>query len=130
MSRFAIQEATVASLARFLTRQASRSDRRVGLVGVTPHSLRASCASWVAESDGVLEGARRLGHSRSSVTTRHYARPMMGGDAVVAERLDAARAGGTETVIDPVGRSDWARSGHDGKITLVEEVAAGDAYRR
>ena len=53
--------------------------RRVGLVGVTPHSLRASCASWVAESDGVLEAARRLGHSRSSVTTRHYARPMMGG---------------------------------------------------
>ena len=50
--------------------------RRVGLVGVTPHSLRASCASWVAESDGVLEAARRLGHSRSSVTMRHYARPM------------------------------------------------------
>ncbi|GAC1610096.1 MAG: hypothetical protein NVS3B26_15020 [Mycobacteriales bacterium] len=65
--------------------------RRVGLVGVTPHSLRASCASWVAESDGVLEAARRLGHSRSSITTRHYARPLAGGDRVVADRLDQAR---------------------------------------
>lgn len=86
--------------------------RRVGLVRVTPHSLRASCASWVAESDGVLEAARRLGHSRSSVTTRHYARPMTGGDAVVAERLDAARAGARETAIDPAEPSEWARSGH------------------
>jgi integrase len=64
---------------------------RLGLVGVTPHSLRASCASWVAESDGVLEAARRLGHSRSSITTRHYARPLAGGDRVVADRLDQAR---------------------------------------
>jgi len=102
--------------------------RRVGLVGVTPHSLRASCASWVAESDGVLEAARRLGHSRSSVTTRHYARPMTGGDAVVAQRLDAARAGAREPVIDPVEPSEWARSGHDGQITHVEEIAGGEAH--
>lgn len=102
--------------------------RRLGLMGVTPHSLRASCASWVAESDGVLEAARRLGHSRSSVTTRHYARPMTGGDAVVAERLDASRAGARETVSDPVELSEWARSGHDGQITPVEEVAGGGAH--
>lgn len=102
--------------------------RRVGLVGVTPHSLRASRASWVAESGGVLEAARRLGHSRSSVTTRHYARPMTGGDAVVAQRLDAARAGARETVIDPVEPSEWARSGHDGQITPVEEVAGGESH--
>lgn len=104
--------------------------RRVGLAGVTPHSLRASCASWVAESDGVLEAARRLGHSRSSVTTRHYARPMTGGDAVVAQRLDAARTGARDTVIDPVEPSEWARSGHDSQVTPVEEVAGGEAHPR
>ena len=104
--------------------------RRLGLLGVTPHSLRASCASWVAESDGVLEAARRLGHSRSSVTTRHYARPMTGGDAVVADRLDAARASARETVIDPAGPSEWARSGHDGQITPVKEAGGGEAHPR
>lgn len=102
--------------------------RRVGLAGVTPHSLRASCASWVAESDGVLEAARRLGHSRSSVTTRHYARPMTGGDAVVAQRLDAARSGARETVVDPAGPSVWARSGHDSQITPAEEAGGGVAH--
>jgi integrase len=102
--------------------------RRVDLVAVTPHSLRASCASWVAESDGVLEAARRLGHSRSSVTTRHYARPMKGGDDVVAERLDAARTGARETAVDPEGPSLWARSGHDGRITPVKEAGGGEAH--
>lgn len=101
--------------------------RRVALTGVTPHSLRASCASWVAESDGVLEAARRLGHSRSSVTTRHYARPMTGGDGVVAARLDAARAGARRTAIDPAGPLEWARSGHDGEITQVNGVRGGEA---
>jgi len=102
--------------------------QRVGLVGVTPHSLRASCASWVAESDGVLEAARRLGHSRSSVTTRHYARPMTGGDSVVAQRLDAARAGARETVSDLVEPSEWARSGHDGRITHMDKSPGGEAH--
>jgi len=46
---------------RSLRRSFDAACRRVGLVDVTPHSLRASCASWVAESDGVLEAARRLG---------------------------------------------------------------------
>jgi hypothetical protein len=64
--------------------------RRVGLVGVTRRP-GASCASCVAESDGALEAARRLAHSRSSITTRHYARPLAGGDRVVADRLDRAR---------------------------------------
>jgi integrase len=94
---------------RNLRRSFDAACRRVGLVGVTPHSLRASCASWVAETDGVLEAARRLGHSRSSVTTRHYARPM-GGDTVVADRLDrarqVARAGNPDSVV--------ARLWHDG----------------
>lgn len=98
---------------------------------MTPHSIRASCASWVAESDGVLEAARRLGHNRSSVTTRHYARPMTGGDAVVAERLDATRTGARETVIDPVGPSEWDVVGttaepHPGKRSVGERRTRAD----
>jgi integrase len=76
---------------RSLRRSFDAACRRLGLEDVTPHSLRASCASWVAETDGVLEAARRLGHARTSVTTRHYARPMAGGDRVVADRLEQAR---------------------------------------
>ena len=104
--------------------------RRLGLVGVMPHSLRASCASWVAESDGVLEAARRLGHSRSSDTTRHYPRSMTGGDAVVAEHLDAVRTGAREAVIDPVGPSEWARSGHDDRATPGAGVGGERVYPR
>lgn len=102
--------------------------RRLGLLGVTPHSLQASCASWVAESDGVLEAARRLGHSRSSITTRHYARPMTGDDSVMADRLDAAHTGARETVSDPVEPSLSARSGHDSQITPVEKAGGGVAH--
>lgn len=61
------------------------------LDGVTPHALRATCASWVAEQHGVLEAARRLGHSSASVTSRHYARALDGGDVAVAEALDGRR---------------------------------------
>jgi len=64
-----------------------------GLDGVTPHALRATCATWVADSAGVLEAARRLGHARTSVTTRHYARPVQGRDRDVADQLDALRRG-------------------------------------
>lgn len=88
--------------------------RRVGLVGVTPHSLRASCASWVAESDGVLEAARRLGHSRSSITTRHYARPPAGGDRVVADRLDQARKEARRRSKPGETDFDMARVWHEG----------------
>lgn len=88
--------------------------RRVGLVGVTPHSLRASCASWVAESDGVLEAARRLGHSRSSITTRHYARPLAGGDRVVADRLDQARKEARRRSKPGETDFDMARVWHEG----------------
>lgn len=64
-----------------------------GLVGVTPHALRATCASWVADQHGPIEAARRLGHASSSVTTRHYARALDGKDVVVDEALDACRLG-------------------------------------
>ncbi|GAC1610483.1 MAG: hypothetical protein NVS3B26_17490 [Mycobacteriales bacterium] len=87
--------------------------RRVGLAGVTPHSLRASCASWVAESDGVLEAAPRLGHSRSSITTRHYARPLAGGDRVVADRLDRARKEARRSSTPGETEIGGARVGHE-----------------
>ncbi|MEO8889367.1 MAG: tyrosine-type recombinase/integrase, partial [Jatrophihabitantaceae bacterium] len=46
--------------------------RAVGLTDFTPHDLRASHATWVAERHGVMAAAARLGHARASVTTRHY----------------------------------------------------------
>ncbi len=63
-----------------------------GVVDVTPHDLRATHASWVADSHGILVAARRLGHSSSSVTTRHYARPINERDAEVAQHFDDLHA--------------------------------------
>ncbi|MEV4462751.1 tyrosine-type recombinase/integrase [Micromonospora echinofusca] len=59
-----------------------------GLADVTPHDLRATHASWVADSHGVLVAARRLGHANANVTTRHYARAIDSRDAEVAAHLD------------------------------------------
>ena len=98
---------------RSLRRSFDAACRRLGLEGVTPHSLRASCASWVAETDGVLEAARRLGHARSSVTTRHYARPMAGGDRTVADRLDQARLAARTPLTQPPAAADVARMWHE-----------------
>lgn len=81
-----------------------------GLHGVTPHDLRATCASWVADSAGVLEAAKRLGHARTSVTTRHNARPVEGRDRDVAVQLGALRPGPGGDAPGPV----RARSGHAG----------------
>ncbi|OEJ95501.1 tyrosine-type recombinase/integrase [Streptomyces thermolilacinus] len=60
-----------------------------GLTDVTPHDLRASHGTWVADRYGVMTAAHRLGHSNASVTTRHYARPVAGRDAEVATASDA-----------------------------------------
>ncbi|GAB3339301.1 hypothetical protein RMN56_08505 [Micromonospora halotolerans] len=73
---------------------------------LTPHDLRATHASWVADSHGVLVAARRLGHANASVTTRHYVRAVDGGDAEVAQHLDAsgtkvARRSGTQRARKP-----------------------------
>ncbi|WP_341829964.1 tyrosine-type recombinase/integrase, partial [Streptomyces hainanensis] len=59
-----------------------------GLVDVTPHDLRASHGTWLADRHGVMTAARRLGHANASVTTRHYARPVAGRDAQVADALE------------------------------------------
>jgi integrase len=77
-----------------------------GLTDVTPHDLRASHGTWVADRYGVMTAAHRLGHSNASVTTRHYARPVAGRDDQVAEASDAWFSGHNET--------EGARRGHDG----------------
>jgi integrase len=88
--------------------------KRAGLEDVTPHDLRASHASWVAERHGVMAAARRLGHSNASVTTRHYARAVEGRDEQIADTFDenrttgkaATTAGGTDREADHVAR-EW-----------------------
>ncbi|MFC4495473.1 tyrosine-type recombinase/integrase [Streptomyces ovatisporus] len=64
-----------------------------GLGDITPHDLRASHGTWVADRYGVMTAAHRLGHSNASVTTRHYARPVAGRDSEVAEAADAWMTG-------------------------------------
>ncbi|HEY9266662.1 MAG TPA: site-specific integrase [Mycobacterium sp.] len=76
-----------------------------GLGDVTPHDLRASHGTWVADRYGVMTAAHRLGHSNASVTTRHYARPVAGRDAEVATASDAWLEGHD--------RAPGARKGHD-----------------
>jgi integrase len=77
------------------------------LTGVTPHDLRATHATWVADSHGILAAARRLGHSNASVTTRHYARPVDERDGEVAEQLDR-----DHSELAPPSDHPRARSGH------------------
>ncbi len=64
--------------------------RAVGLDDVTPHDLRATHGTWVADRHGVMAAAARLGHSNANVTTRHYARAVDGRDAEIAAAFDAS----------------------------------------
>ncbi|MEV0594470.1 tyrosine-type recombinase/integrase [Nonomuraea cavernae] len=66
-----------------------------GLDDVTPHDLRATHATWVADRHGVMAAARRLGHSNASVTTRHYARAVEGRDKEIAEAFDGEHRKGS-----------------------------------
>jgi integrase len=87
--------------------------RAAGLTDVTPHSLRATHGTWVADSHGVMAAARRLGHSNANVTTRHYARAVDGRDAEIAADFDVQRAKRAEA--DTHGESkDVARGSHEG----------------
>ena len=113
---------------RSLRRSFGAACRRLGLEDVTPHSLRASCAFWVAESDGVLEAARRLGHARSSVTTRHYARSLAGGDREVADRLDAGRTAANKWLPASQGELDLARIWHEDATGTHGSAPGGTTY--
>ena len=79
--------------------------KAAGLTDVTPHDLRASHGTWVADKYGVMTAAHRLGHSNASVTTRHYARPVAGRDDEVATASDGWLEGHDD--------ADGARKGHD-----------------
>lgn len=61
------------------------------IVGIdaTPHDLRATHATWLYDQGwSPVEIAARLGHSRATVTTKHYARSVVGRDVEIAARLD------------------------------------------
>ncbi|GAA4657399.1 tyrosine-type recombinase/integrase [Streptomyces chumphonensis] len=85
-----------------------------GLTDLTPHDLRASHGTWVADRYGVMTAAHRLGHSNASVTTRHYARPVAGRDSEVADASDAWFTGHAEP--------RRARGGHDDGETTDGEA--------
>jgi integrase len=94
-----------------------------GLDGVTPHDLRATHGSWVADSHGVMAAAKRLGHSNANVTTRHYARALDGRDAEIAADLDRRyrereqrAATGTDGHVE-----DLARGSHEGAESTAED---------
>jgi integrase len=78
---------------------------------VTPHDLRATHATWVADRHGVMAAARRLGHSNASVTTRHYARVVEGRDEEIATALDDERKSNGARA-EEAGDAG-ARTGHD-----------------
>lgn len=89
------------------------------LLDVTPHDLRATQASWVIDEGGsVMDAAARLGHAAGTVTTRHYARPVHGRDADIADRLDSA-------AVDAMTDFDRARDGHVDLETDSQETAQG-----
>ena len=90
---------------------------RAQLEGVTPHDLRASCASWVVDGGGsVMDAGARLGHAKGTVTTRHYARAIQGRDVDVADRLEeylTPSGKGMTGPNQPLIGTDRARGGHD-----------------
>lgn len=90
--------------------------RAAGLDGVTPHDLRATHGTWVADTHGVMAAAKRLGHSNANVTTRHYARAVDGRDAEIAADFDTKRAERAASVTDGKDE-DVARGSHDGPET-------------
>ncbi len=91
-----------------------------GLENVTPHDLRASHGTWIAERYGVMAAAKRLGHANASVTTRHYARASAASDDEVADGLDQAKNPPDHT---PDDAQEVARNWHEAKDDNPDEVA-------
>ena len=72
----------------FLTRVWRPACAVVG-VDATPHDLSATHATWLYDQGwSPVEIAARLGHSRATVTTKHYARSVVRRDLEIAARLD------------------------------------------
>jgi integrase len=95
----------------FLRRVWKPAAKAAGLADVTPKGLRSSCASWIVDSGGsIMDAGAQLGHAKSTVTTRHYARAITGRDTVLAERLDEQLQAAEKAMIV----SDAARGLHDG----------------
>jgi integrase len=71
--------------------------RRAGIDGVTPHDLRRTAATWLADQRIDMERiARFLGHSNPSVTRSTYAHPKADREAgEVVQLHPAKRAGGS-----------------------------------
>lgn len=66
-------------------------------IAATPQDLRASHATWLYDAGwSPVEIAARLGHAKSIVTTKHYARRVAGRDVEIASGLDATYKGTTD----------------------------------
>lgn len=64
-----------------------------GLSDVTPHALRRSVGSWLADAGvPILDIASYLGHTRAQVTLKHYARSLDDRGVRVAAAIEALRA--------------------------------------
>lgn len=76
----------------FLHRIWAPAVKAVGL-DVRPHDLRASHATWLYDAGwSPVEIAARLGHAKATITTKHYARRVVGRDVEIAVGLDAVYA--------------------------------------
>ncbi len=74
----------------FMRRAWRPAVQAAGLQGLTPHDLRASHASWLYDQGwSPVEIAARLGHAKATVTTKHYARRIVGRDVEIASKLNA-----------------------------------------
>jgi integrase len=59
-----------------VTRGFGTACRKAGVSGITPHTLRHTCATWAAESGQPMAAvARLLGHQHEATTERVYAKP-------------------------------------------------------
>jgi integrase len=66
--------------------------RGSGIDAVTPHTLRRSVGSWLADAGTpILDVAAYLGHSRTQVTLKHYARSLDERGARVAATIETLR---------------------------------------
>ena len=62
-------------------------------IDARPHDLRASHATWLYDAGwSPVEIAARLGHAKATITTKHYARRVVGRDVEIANGLDDLRS--------------------------------------